>query len=77
MAKMNEWQLKLRALVDLCKRDYGWDQQEVANRLGMTNCTISQNMHNERATNKRIYYAIYGLIAEQQVSLQKEKELEK
>lgn len=74
MAKKSEWQLKLQAILDLCKYNYKWSRDEVAERAGYARGTFSRLIHDEHnKTAKRAYYACYGVVAEHEISKKKKE----
>jgi len=74
MAKKSEWQLKLQAILDLCRDNYGWSRGTVAEMLNMNGKSMSDHVHNGRSTTKRMYYAVYGLVAEHEIKKKKKKD---
>ena len=72
MAKKGEWQLKLQAILDLCRDNYGWSRDEVAKNVGYGRHTFTDVIHREGGkTAKRAYYACYGLVAEYEIKKKK------
>jgi len=64
MPKKSEYQLKLQALLDLCRDKYGWTRPQIAEKLEMHPVSLTDHIQNGRSTTKRMYYAVLGVVAE-------------
>jgi hypothetical protein len=64
MPKKSEYQLKLQALLDLCRDKYGWTRIYIADKLEMGREGFTDHIHVGRSTTKRTYYSVLGLVAE-------------
>lgn len=70
--KRTDDQRRLQAILDICQKNYGWDRTEVCRRLSANISIFSDHLHKRRTTTKRLYYAVYGLVAEHEIKLKKE-----